>query len=89
MADVAQLVERVLGKDEVTGSIPVVGSRNGASAAGYVGIEGVFEAGVDDDLQRRATGKVQIPRSARDDRPTQWSTAAEEGAGRVAGVTQW
>ena len=27
-ADVAQLVERVLGKDEVTGSIPVVGSRS-------------------------------------------------------------
>ena len=27
-ADVAQLVERVLGKDEVTGSIPVIGSRN-------------------------------------------------------------
>ncbi len=27
---VAQLVERVLGKDEVTGSIPVPGSRNGA-----------------------------------------------------------
>ena len=26
-ADVAQLVERVLGKDEVTGSIPVIGSR--------------------------------------------------------------
>ena len=26
-ADVAQLAERVLGKDEVTGSIPVVGSR--------------------------------------------------------------
>ena len=26
---VAQLVERVLGKDEVTGSIPVPGSRNG------------------------------------------------------------
>ena len=25
---VAQLVERVLGKDEVTGSIPVPGSRN-------------------------------------------------------------
>ena len=25
---VAQLVERVLGKDEVTGSIPVIGSRN-------------------------------------------------------------
>ena len=25
-ADVAQLVERVLGKDEVTGSIPVIGS---------------------------------------------------------------
>ena len=28
VADVAQLVERVLGKDEVTGSIPVIGSRN-------------------------------------------------------------
>ena len=28
MAWVAQLVERVLGKDEVTGSIPVPGSRN-------------------------------------------------------------
>ncbi len=28
---VAQLVERVLGKDEVTGSIPVPGSRNGLS----------------------------------------------------------
>ena len=26
-ADVAQSVERVLGKDEVTGSIPVIGSR--------------------------------------------------------------
>ena len=26
-ADVAQLVEHILGKDEVTGSIPVVGSR--------------------------------------------------------------
>ena len=26
MADVAQLAERVLGKDEVTGSIPVIGS---------------------------------------------------------------
>jgi hypothetical protein len=27
-ADVAQLAERVLGKDEVTGSIPVIGSTN-------------------------------------------------------------
>jgi hypothetical protein len=27
LADVAQLVEHVLGKDEVTGSIPVVSSR--------------------------------------------------------------
>ncbi|SVD81903.1 uncharacterized protein METZ01_LOCUS434757, partial [marine metagenome] len=26
LADVAQLVERVLGKDEVTGSTPVIGS---------------------------------------------------------------
>src|SRR2546427_678916 len=31
---VAQLVERVLGKDEVTGSIPVPGSRNERSTAG-------------------------------------------------------
>ena len=30
---VAQLVERVLGKDEVTGSIPVPGSRNLVGAA--------------------------------------------------------
>ena len=28
-ADVAQLAERVLGKDEVTGSIPVIGSSAG------------------------------------------------------------
>jgi hypothetical protein len=28
LAWVAQMVERVLGKDEVTGSIPVPGSRN-------------------------------------------------------------
>ena len=27
-ADVAQLVERILGKDEVTGSTPVIGSSN-------------------------------------------------------------
>jgi hypothetical protein len=27
-ADVAQLAERVLGKDEVSGSIPLIGSRN-------------------------------------------------------------
>ncbi len=31
---VAQLVERVLGKDEVTGSIPVPGSRDGLSFRG-------------------------------------------------------
>ena len=34
LAWVAQLVERVLGKDEVTGSIPVPGSRNRNSASG-------------------------------------------------------
>ena len=33
LAWVAQLVERVLGKDEVTGSIPVPGSRNLLGAA--------------------------------------------------------
>ena len=31
-ADVAQMVERIHGKDEVTGSIPVVGSRVGTEA---------------------------------------------------------
>ena len=31
-ADVAQLVERVLGKDEVTGSIPVIGSSNAVTS---------------------------------------------------------
>ena len=36
-ADVAQLAERVLGKDEVTGSIPVIGSiRLGRFAASLV-----------------------------------------------------
>ena len=37
-ADVAQLAERVLGKDEVTGSIPVIGSRlrSLASLASFV-----------------------------------------------------
>ena len=33
-ADVAQLAERVLGKDEVTGSIPVIGSNLSAVAQG-------------------------------------------------------
>ncbi len=30
-ADVAQLAERVLGKDEVTGSIPVIGSSSSSN----------------------------------------------------------
>ena len=30
-ADVAQQVERILGKDEVTGSIPVISSKSGNS----------------------------------------------------------
>ena len=34
-ADVAQLAERVLGKDEVTSSILVIGSRNGPGGAGF------------------------------------------------------
>ena len=36
LAWVAQLVERVLGKDEVTGSIPVPGSRNSVGGMGLV-----------------------------------------------------
>ena len=34
LADVAQLVERVLGKDEVSGSIPLIGSRKTVAAGG-------------------------------------------------------
>ena len=40
LADVAQLAERVLGKDEVTGSIPVIGSRKGARGASVASLEG-------------------------------------------------
>ena len=49
-AHVAQLVEHVLGKDEVTGSIPVMGSSNGL-AAGAVKIQKdavVFKRGKSD-----------------------------------------
>src|SRR5437660_11400731 len=55
---VAQLVERVLGKDELTGSIPVPGSRNERSTAGVT--------------QRQSLGlpsrwsRVQIPSPAPD-----------------------
>ena len=38
LAWVAQLVERVLGKDEVTGSIPVPGSRGRLILAGRAGV---------------------------------------------------
>src|ERR1700751_46664 len=41
---VAQLVERVLGKDEVTGSIPVPGSRNCNTQLDGVGREKVLES---------------------------------------------
>ena len=34
-ADVAQSVERILGKDEVTGSNPVISSRNQSEMAGF------------------------------------------------------
>ena len=36
LADVAQLVEHVLGKDEVTGSIPVVSSSFGWARFGWI-----------------------------------------------------
>jgi len=42
-AHVAQLVEHVLGKDEVTGSIPVVGSTD--RAAGMPGSKRFWSAG--------------------------------------------
>jgi hypothetical protein len=35
-ADVAQLAERVLGKDEVTGSIPVISSKLGEKETGFL-----------------------------------------------------
>ncbi len=35
-ADVAQLAERVLGKDEVTGSIPVIGSSLAGRKRGFI-----------------------------------------------------
>ena len=38
LAWVAQVVERVLGKDEVTGSIPVPGSRGRLVLAGRAGV---------------------------------------------------
>ena len=67
VADVAQLAERVLGKDEVTGSIPVIGStipeltlRHGVGrkAVGrharhhYVGVHGVQAAKLHDDQEQ-------------------------------------
>ena len=39
-ADVAQSVERILGKDEVTGSNPVISSRNQSEMAGFFVVMG-------------------------------------------------
>ena len=50
-ADVAQLAEHVLGKDEVTGSIPVIGSRLEITVA-VVGV-------VRDSRAGRSRGEVQ------------------------------
>jgi hypothetical protein len=48
-AHVAQLVEHVLGKDEVTGSIPVMGSSNEfAAGAGNKKTQLVFKRGKPD-----------------------------------------
>jgi hypothetical protein len=43
-ADVAQLVERVLGKDEVSGSIPLIGSKSGyrAGCRGRSGVRHLY-----------------------------------------------
>jgi hypothetical protein len=50
-AHVAQLVEHVLGKDEVTGSIPVVGSKD---SAGVRSRQGGTESEVLQTLRMRA-----------------------------------
>ena len=67
---VAQLVERVLGKDEVTGSIPVPGSRNlvgsGASRCGekFVAAPGGGNSTVESHSSKvMVAGSNPVPRS--------------------------
>ncbi len=65
-ADVAQLVERVLGKDEVTGSIPVIGSSVSRSVQGPLsdrtGAVGPSQSlgGVDAPTRERQRGKRRM-----------------------------
>jgi hypothetical protein len=66
LAWVAQLVERVLGKDEVTGSIPVPGSR--ISGAFVVGSFGAAPGGGNSTVESHSSkvmvaGSNPVPRS--------------------------
>ena len=53
---VAQLVERVLGKDEVTGSIPVPGSSSAGTSGGNSGVESL-------PSKQMVAGSNPVPRS--------------------------
>ena len=60
---VAQLVERVLGKDEVTGSIPVPGSRSFAVRSGE-GVSGGGNSTVESHSSKvMVAGSNPVPRS--------------------------
>ena len=88
MAWVAQLVERVLGKDEVTGSIPVPGSRfPAARLAERFGAErAVLQAagGGNSTVESRSSkamvaGSNPVPRSRLDDSAYESSSKLAEG----------
>jgi hypothetical protein len=64
-ADVAQLVERVLGKDEVTGSIPVIGSSAFAKVKGLSGSNSVVES---QPSKLLVAGSIPVSRSRFDER---------------------
>ena len=75
-ADVAQLVERVLGKDEVTGSIPVIGSRNFGG-----GSNSVVES---QPSKLLVAGSIPVSRSTGSDRGNQ-RLAVVRGVSRQGG----
>ena len=83
---VAQLVERVLGKDEVTGSIPVPGSTSYAvrMSGGNSGVESL-------PSKQMVAGSNPVPRSivtlaaqAASNRKAQDNIHTKRGAGRTA-----
>ena len=60
---VAQLVERVLGKDEVTGSIPVPGSRSSAVLEVLRGLSGGNSTVESHSSKVMVAGSNPVPRS--------------------------